>query len=124
MPATTGWWSRRSNQAGQVLKSPLVLPRHARTRAAAQAQFPKFMYNSLVLWIVPFCKTCNFDANWVKYTGQYSVFESTPFKKKKKYEYIRTLFLKAPKMFNAEKRCKYLEDIKDLATDAAALLWE
>ncbi|KAK4017729.1 hypothetical protein OUZ56_033444 [Daphnia magna] len=52
MPATTGWWSRRSNQAGQVLKSPLVLPRHVRTRAAAQAQFPKFItknswYNSV-----------------------------------------------------------------------------
>ncbi|KAK4007805.1 hypothetical protein OUZ56_012957 [Daphnia magna] len=47
MPATTGWWSRRSNQAGQVLKSPLVLPRHARTRAAAQAQFPKFICHLL-----------------------------------------------------------------------------
>jgi hypothetical protein len=74
---------RRFNQAGQVLKIPLVSSRHARTRAAAQAQFPKFMYNSLVVCNVPFCKTCNYDANRVKYTGQYSVSEFMPFNLKK-----------------------------------------
>ena len=64
-------------------KSPLVSPRHARTRAAAQAQFPNFMYNSLVVCNVPFCKTCNYDANRVKYMGQYSVSEFMPFNLKK-----------------------------------------